>query len=110
MSGNKQKNKKRRTHSLNREITLIFVGILALTIGACILINSLFLEKVYVNDKKDTLVSVFNKLDNLSEMTEEAYTELQTISNTHNVGIALYSSVFEPVFVISYEPKEIMIN
>ncbi|MBR6307384.1 MAG: HAMP domain-containing protein [Lachnospiraceae bacterium] len=119
MSGKSTKNGNRKIHSLNREITVIFVAIMALTIGACILINTFFLEKVYVRDKQNTLMSVYTKLNSLTELTEADEDEFTAISGTHNVGIGLYivmrdpfmdTWVFNPVKIISYEPDVIMVN
>ncbi|MBR5993911.1 MAG: HAMP domain-containing protein [Lachnospiraceae bacterium] len=110
---------KRKIHSLNREITVIFVAIMALTIGACILVNTLFLEKVYVKDKKNTLMSVYMKLNGIDTLSDTDTDELTALSGTHNLGIALYNVmvnpftntyIYDPVAIISYEPDVIMQN
>ena len=79
MSGKSTKGK-RKIHSLNREITVIFVAIMALTIGACILVNTLFLEKVYVKDKKNTLMSVYTKLNGIETLSDADTDELTALS------------------------------
>jgi len=101
---------KRKIHSLNREITVIFVAIMALTVGACILVNSLFLEKVYVKEKRDELFSVYGKLENYGDDLDSHTEELETLCSTHNISVAILSSIFSPIKIISYEPDELLIR
>ena len=101
---------KKKTHSLNREITIIFVAIMALTVGACIIVNSLFLEKVYVREKRDELYSVFNKLESYGDKVDSHAEELETLCGTHNISVALLSSIYAPIKIISYEPEELLIR
>ena len=108
MKGNKQG--KRRIHSLNRVITFIFVGIMALTVSACILVNSLFLEKVYVKEKRDEIHSVFAKLESYGDDVDSHEDELQKICGTHNISLAILSSIYSPLKIISYEPEELLIR
>ena len=96
MSGKGTKGSKRKIHSLNREITIIFVAIMALTIGACILVNTLFLEKVYVKDKKNTLMAVYTKINSIETLSDSDRDELTALSVTHNLGIALYNVMVNP--------------
>ena len=107
MKGNK---KEKRIHSLNREITFIFVGIMALTISACILVNSLFLEKVYMKEKRDELYSVYEKLEAYGDDVSSHEDELRKICGTHNISFALLSSIYAPLTIISYEPEELLIR
>lgn len=109
MSGNRQEGK-RKIHSLNREITAIFICIMALTVSACILVNSLFLEKVYTREKQDEILSVFNKLNDYGNDVDSHADELETLCGTHNISFALLSSIYAPVKIISYEPEELLIR
>ncbi len=109
MSGNRQEGK-RKIHSLNREITAIFICIMALTVSACILVNSLFLEKVYTREKQDEILSVFNKLNDYGSDVDSHAEELETLCGTHNISFALLSSIYAPVKIISYEPEELLIR
>ncbi len=109
MSGNSEEGK-RKIHSLNREITGIFICIMALTVGACILVNSLFLEKVYTREKQDEILSVFNKLNDYGNDVDSHAEELETLCGTHNISFALLSSIYAPVKIISYEPEELLIR
>ena len=45
-------------HSLKRQITIIFVGIMALTMLAVFLATSFLLEKFYLRDKESSLLNV----------------------------------------------------
>lgn len=109
MLGNRQEGK-RKIHSLNREITGIFICIMALTVSACILVNSLFLEKVYTREKQDEIFSVFNKLNDYGDNVDSHAEELETLCGTHNISFALLSSIYAPVKIISYEPEELLIR
>ena len=101
---------KKKIHSLNRELTVIFVSIMALTVGACIFVNSLFLEKVYVKEKRDKLYTVFNKLEAYSEEIDSHAEELETFCSTNNISVAILSSIFSPIKIISYEPEDLLIR
>ena len=70
---------KKKTHSLNREITIIFVAIMALTVGACVIVNSLFLEKIYVKEKRDEIHSVYTKIENYGDDVDSHTEELETL-------------------------------
>ena len=100
----------KKIHSLNKEITFIFVGIMALTISACILVNSLFLEKVYVKEKKDEIYTVFSKLQSYGDDVDSHTEELEMLCGTHNISFALLSSIYAPIKIISYEPQELLIR
>lgn len=101
-------------HSLNRQITLVFVAIMALTIGACVLVNNVFLEKYYTHSKEETLLSVYSSLDNACRngyISSDFYDlELQKASSTHNVSIAIITSLFEPVKVYASESHDVLMR
>ena len=49
-------------HSLRRQFATIFISLMAATILLCWLLNTTLLEKYYVENKKDVLLSANRKL------------------------------------------------
>lgn len=55
--------KQKKLHSLKRQITVTFIGLLFLSMLAITIINGLFLEKYYVTKKRDVLVDAMESLE-----------------------------------------------
>lgn len=106
--------KPKTRHSLTRQITFVFVAIMALTVGACLLVNNVFLEKYYTHSKVETLLSVYDSLDSASRggyvSSEYFDLELQKTSATHNVSIAIITSLFKPVKVYASESHDVLMQ
>lgn len=96
--------------SLKRQITLVFVSIFALTIGLCLLVNNVFLEKFYTHNKEKALFSVYSSMKSACEngtfSSEDYDLYLQKTTGTHNVSIVIISSGFEPLKIYSTEPSD----
>ncbi len=96
--------------SLKRQITIVFVAIMTLTIGLCWLINNVFLERFYTHNKENTLLSVYNSMKSACEddtfSSDEFDLTLQKYSGTHNVSIVIISSGLEPLKIYANEPQE----
>lgn len=111
-----KKEKKCRIYqsSLKFQITTVFVAVVAFTIIASVLINTFFLEKVYVKYKERAILSVYDA------MYSEAYSgdissdrfdlELQKYSDNHNVSIVIISTLFEPIKIYATEPQDQLIR
>lgn len=56
-------NIKKPRHSIQHEITIIFIALMAGTIMLCTLINNFFLEKYYVVIKQQKLLNAYEKID-----------------------------------------------
>ncbi len=106
--------KKRRSHSLNRQITFIFVAIMFLTIAACFFVNNVFLEKYYTKNIEKTLretYAVIEEESDYGDIQRKGFDrELKKISATHNISIAIVTSLFEPVKIYSSEPDELIMR
>lgn len=50
-------------HSIKKEITVIFLLLIIGVIVICMLMNTVFLEKFYMSDKKQTLLTVYDWID-----------------------------------------------
>lgn len=51
-------------HSIRRQFTFIFIGMMAATVAICWLLNSLFLEKYYRSEKQKNLMEVYHSINN----------------------------------------------
>lgn len=95
--------------SLTAQISIVFVSIMAATLILSWLVNSLFLEKYYISNKRLTLFNVYRYME--SECTNSLHADeydlqLQKYSGTHNVSIVVISSLFEPIKIYASEPHE----
>lgn len=108
------KRKKLYRVSLKRQITAIFVSVMALTIGICWLVNTVFLEKFYFINKEKTLLNVYRYMVdscNNKEIYDESFDiQLQKYSGTHNVSIVIITSAYEPFKIYANEPGDDLIK
>lgn len=61
-------------HSIRKQFTCIFIGMMAATVAACWLLNSLFLEEYYRREKQKNLIEVYESVNN-AILKEEWKTE-----------------------------------
>ena len=54
-------------HSIRRQFTCIFIGMMAATVAVCWLLNSLFLEKYYRTEKQKNLLEVYYSINDAIE-------------------------------------------
>ncbi len=111
---NKSHNTGKIKHSIKWQITCIFVAIMALTIGAGFLANSLLLEKYYLKNKQSVLYNLYDEIkteySSGNPSSEKFNLELERYSGMHNVSIVIISSLLEPVKIYSTEPQDVLIN
>ena len=102
--------KRKYKHSIRRQITIAFALIMLFTIGVCLFMNDLFLEKFYILNKERALKTVYDSICsgvNENELdTDEFELEMQKYVAKHNVSICIITSLFEPVKIYSNEPSE----
>ena len=83
--------KKKVTHSVSRQFTGVFSALMAGTIFLCWILNSVFLEDFYINDKKDNILyayEVINRAAKDNQMnTEEFDLRLQGLCNRYNLDV-----------------------
>ena len=96
--------------SIRRQLTIISVSIMAVTIAACILVNTFFLGKYYVHHKEKEILNVYSLLCEESSSgdisSEDFDLTLQRTSSTHNVSVVIISSILEPIKVYGNEPQD----
>lgn len=78
-------------HSIKKQIACIFIAIMAGTIGMCLLINQLFLERVYIKHKEDAILSAFTSINEATTSgdisSEDFDKELRIICDTYNISM-----------------------
>ena len=65
-----KKRKNRKFHPLRRQIAVLFIGLLLLSMVVITLINGLFLEHYYISRKTEVLKEAVEKLENLEVETD----------------------------------------
>lgn len=78
----KKKEKKRKFHPLKRQLEILFIGLLVLSICSITLINILFLEKYYITRKTEVLKSAMSDLQALHLTEDEEGNESAEIPDT----------------------------
>ena len=70
-------------YSIRRQMTIVFIGLLAFILGAIFIVNAVFLERYYISNKTDDLVETYQFLNDtiggqeLDEDTSEYSTVLR---------------------------------
>lgn len=110
------KNKKQRAYkkSFKFQVTLIFVAVMAGTLLTLWATSFFLLEPYYIREQQHTLENLYVIMSDAATAgtleSEDMDLELQTYCGTHNVSVAIISSIFEPVRIYSNEPQEIMVR
>lgn len=103
----------RKKHSLKRELTSIYVIVMAATLFACWLVNNLFLEKYYVHNKESMMLNTYSDIkeeclkDNMN--SAEFDLTLERLCGTHNISIMLLNNSGW-IKIYATEPKEQIIE
>ena len=88
-------------HSLRRQFATIFISLMAATILLCWLLNTTLLEKYYVENKKDVLLSAYRSINEASNAgntsSEQFQIEVQKISGIYNINILVINADSQPV-------------
>lgn len=78
-------------HSIKRQFAAIFIALMAGTILLCWLLNTIFLEKYYVQNKEDDLKNAYNRISVAADKgvlsSTEFHNEFQNICATYNMNI-----------------------
>ncbi|MGL5260392.1 MAG: sensor histidine kinase [Lachnospiraceae bacterium] len=78
-------------YSIRRQVTIIGMCLMIFIIGLCWILNNLFLEKYYLEQKKSVLLESYNVLNeavSAGEITTAKFDqELQEICNRYNINV-----------------------
>lgn len=88
-------------HSIRTRMTLIFSGALLIMLVACLLVNVFFLERYYIQKKKETLADAYELLNDASEQgnmqDEEFIDELNAVCESDNIRLFIMSGDGQPM-------------
>lgn len=88
-------------HSIRRQFATIFITLMAATIVMCWLLNTTLLEKYYIENKKDVLLSAYRSINDASNAgntsSEQFQIEVQKISGIYNINILVINADSQPV-------------
>lgn len=87
-------------HSIKRQMAGIFIGVMAGTFLCCGLVNAFFLEKYYLNNKKEVVISAYDLVNqgfrDGREDEEGFISELDLICSTDNISVFVMDSSGTP--------------
>lgn len=103
-------NNKKIKGSLGREIMVAFASVLFVTVFLCWLINTFFLERIYIDKKEKSVKTVYTEMYKAcmsGEMSSDEFDlKLQTYAVIDNVSISIMTSLFKPIRIYSTESQE----
>ncbi len=78
-------------HSIKKQFAFIFIGLMAGTILVCLLVNNIFLEDYYLQNKQKALLQAYEKI-NLASVegdirTDDFDIELRKICGRYNISV-----------------------
>ncbi|MCI8558144.1 MAG: HAMP domain-containing protein [Lachnospiraceae bacterium] len=87
-------------HSIKRQMAACFIGVMAVTLICCWLVNRFFLENYYIENKKHVILNAYHVLNNgVSEgrlEESEFITELDQICATDNISLFVMDTSGNP--------------
>lgn len=79
------------THSIRRQLALIFIGLMTGTIFLCWLMNNLFLGQYYIRSKKEVIYQAYHTIQQAANSdtysTEAFRKELNDVCNIYNITV-----------------------
>lgn len=95
-------------HSIKRQFSYIFIGLMAGTMLVCLFINSVFLEKYYVKNKQKVLFQAYESINKAvvdGRITGEEYNiELQRLCGKYNISLIIVDGDSKTVKSIGSAP------
>ena len=115
-----------RKKSLKVKLSLILIGMVLLISVSSVLLSNIFLKRFYLSKKNQTLISTFEKIDDMyaaelqekttesgdsstddslenydipdSGISDELYLQLDKLSQTRNLSVIIYRDMSSPIF------------
>lgn len=91
----KQQNKqqKKKVHSIRGQLSWIFIGLMIGTILLCLLLNYMFLGRVYMQSKLDVIHDAYETIKQAAESdsygSEEFARELDDVCRSYNMTVCV---------------------
>ena len=124
-----------RKKSLKVKLSLILIGMVLLISVSSVLLSNIFLKRFYLAKKNQTLISTFEKIDDMyaaelqgkttesgessstdeslgsyaipdSGISDELYLQLDKLSQTRNLSVIIYRDMSSPIFDYMQEQYE----
>lgn len=88
-------------HSIKKQFAVVFIGLMVATLGCCWFINTTFLEKYYLNQKKEVIFRVYNEINGAmsdESIKDDAFDiELQKLCGKYNISLLVLDEYFLPL-------------
>lgn len=101
--------KYKKITSISRQFTMIFIGLMAGTILLCWFLNISFLEDFYISDKEDSLLDVYQIINDAAKEgtlnTEEFDLQLQMLSGRYNMDVLVLDVDSQTVKYAGTDPE-----
>ncbi len=100
-------------HSISRQMTATFIGLMSVVLAANLLINNVFLERFYTMKMQRTLVRAYRMVDEHiteAEGADENYfnTSFQDICNSNNITLVVVDKNFHTLIYSTNSNKNLM--
>ncbi|MGN0354525.1 MAG: ATP-binding protein [Muricoprocola sp.] len=99
-----------KKHSIKRQLTISFIGLILVLLMSNLLINNFFLEKYYIYQKENALIKIYehvNEYKDLADYQTEAFEdEFLAISGTNNVEMTVLWPDTAGGFIAVYESQD----
>lgn len=86
--------KKKYRKSISRQFAFSFYGVMIGTLALCWICNNLFLENYYIHSNCNTLITVYERLNDAERNgkmeTEEFYNEIEELSEKYSLDILVF--------------------
>ena len=95
--------------SIRTQFALIFILLVAAMLVVCWIINSLFLQRYYLKNKRKSVEEAYGRLNVLladyggQEIPEDIAEEINTFCSASNISVAVVSSSFDTVFTSEHQ-------
>ncbi len=101
----------KKSVSLSKQITFVFICVVACIIALCFLANSLFLEKYYVHNKQKALLNAYNELNkddtDIEYATDEFDRQLQLLCERYSLDVLVVDAESSTVKYMGMDPDEL---
>ncbi|MBR5421811.1 MAG: HAMP domain-containing protein [Lachnospiraceae bacterium] len=95
-------------HTLERQMAVVYILLLGVTLTACWIFNDRFLEKSYLNYKKDNLMEVYHLLSEAEDYSDSSFEEeIMRLCTTYNVSFVVTDAASNTIYSSIKDPGQI---
>lgn len=97
-------------YSIKTQLAVSFMTLMAVVLGMNFLVNNFFLEKYYIYQKQQTLIDIYEQLDQYTDASDFQSSQFdvafQQISGANNVELTILYPQADGSFLAVYESKD----